>query len=390
MNISLLVINAFLYDTRVQKEAKTLVEAGYQVKVFALHGPGLAEKEIRDGYTVEWIRIRSRGWGTHIIIRMLKYLEFNARAIWRLARSRPHVIHAHDVNALVPAYVAARLARARLIYDAHELWAERRATLLRSDTLRCLIRSIEGRLARSADAVITVNQSIAQYLAREYQLPETPVVLMHSQEYREIERSNILREEFNLPESVRIVIYPGALLPGRGLETLIQTAHLLENCALVIMGKGHIRPQIQQLIEAQDFVGQVILRDPVPPEDVLHYVASADVGVIPTPDTDLSYFYSAGNKLFHYIMAGIPAAVSNQPEKRRIVETYGVGTVFDQTSPEDMARVINGILADSQAYRTMCQNANRAARELLNWGVESTKLLALYQRMQSPTLKESP
>jgi len=390
MNVSMLVINAFLHDTRVEKEAKTLTEAGYRVKVFALHGPGLVEKETRDGYTVERVRVRSRGWGTHIAIRALKYLEFNIRAVWRLVRSRPQVIHAHDVNALVPAYIAAQLARTRLVYDAHELWAERRSTLLRSDKLRRLIRTIESCLARRTDAIITVNHSIAQHLAREYRLPETPIVLMHSQEYREIEHGNILREEFDLPESVRIVIYPGALLPGRGLETLIQVAPLLERCVIVIMGKGHIVPQLRQQIEDQNLGEQVFLRDAVPPDDVLRYVASADMGVIPTPDTDLSYYYGAGNKLFHYIMAGIPAAVSDQPEKRRIVETYGVGAVFDQTSPKDMARVINGILADPQAYQVMRQNARRASREILNWGVESKKLLTLYQQLQPLALEESP
>ena len=119
----------------------------------------------------------------------------------------------------------------------------------------------------------------------------------------------------------------------------------------------------------------------MPPDEVARYVTSADLGVIPTQDVDLSYHYGAGNKLFHYIMAGIPAAVSDQPEKQRIVETYGVGAVFDQSDPQDIARVINSLLNDRERYERMCRNARRAAREELNWGHEARKLLALYERL---------
>lgn len=376
----MLVLNAFVHDTRVQKETRTLIEAGYEVVVFALHSEGLLERQALEGYYVERIRVRSRGWGTHPLIRLLKYLEFNLRAIRRVVRLRPTVVHAHDANALVPGYLAARLARARLIYDAHELWSERHASLLHSDLLCRVINFIEGALARRAAAVITVNPSIAQLLAEMYRLP-TPVVLMHSQEYREVERNDVLRQELKIPADMRIVIYAGRFLPARGLDKLIEAAPHLDRAVVVLMGPDSMNGRVHQLVAEKRLKDRVIIREPVPPDQVLRYVASADLGVIPTQSVDLSYHYSAGNKLFHYMMAGIPAAVSDQPEKRRIVETYGVGAVFDQTNPQDIARVINGLLNDRPGYQDIRRRARQVSRDVFNWKIEERRLLALYDQI---------
>jgi len=378
--VAMLVINAFTHDTRVEKEARTLTNAGYTVTVFALHGGDLPQAEERDGYLVERIHLRSRGWGTYFPVRLLKYLEFVVRAISWVARLRPAVVHAHDVNALVPAYVAARLSRAHLVYDAHELWADRHAALLRAAWIRRLVVLVEKLLARRADAVITVNPPIAELLAERYHI-KPPVVLMNCQEYRPVERNDVLREELHIPPEQRIIIYPGILAPGRGLEHLIRAVPYLDRAVVVLMGKDRLNGRLQSLVAQMGLQERILFRDPVPSDEVPRYVASADLGVMPTQDVDLSYRYGAGNKLFHYIMAGIPAAVSDQPEKRRIVETYGVGAVFDETDPQDIARVINHLLNDEETYWEMSRRAQETARDVLNWEVESRKLLALYERL---------
>jgi glycosyltransferase involved in cell wall biosynthesis len=376
----MLVVNAFVYDTRVQKEAKSLAEAGYDVIVFALHRAGLAQSESCDGYRIERIRLRSRGWGTFLAIRLLKYLEFFLRAIYRMLRQRPAIIHAHDLDALIPVCVAAFLTRARMIYDSHELWIEQYNLLLRAAQARRLLGVIEGILARRVDAVITVSPSIASLLAQRYRIP-TPTVLMHSQEYRPVQRNDVLRQEFNIPPGQRIIIYAGVFAPGRGLENLVEAAVHLDHSVVVLMGPDQMNGQIEQLITARGLQERVFIREPVPPSEVSHYVASADLGVISTQNVDLSFYYGSGNKLFHYFMAGIPAAVSNHPEKRRVVETYDVGVVFDETDPTDIARAINELFNDQQTYQAMCQRARQVSRDTLNWQVESQKLLALYEQL---------
>ena len=380
-HVTMIVINAFTHDTRVQKEAKTLAQQGYSVIVYALHGAGLPVREVRDHYQVERIQVHSRGWGTHLLIRMLKYIEFCVRVIYQTYHQRPDVVHAHDVNALIPGFFAARLARAKLVYDAHELWAERQAPLLRSALLRKGLGDIERFLARRADAVITVNPSIANFLKDSLKLSAMPTVLMHCQEYQEVPRNDILREEFDIPPDHRIIIYPGMFAEGRGLEQLIRAAPYLDRAVVVLMGRDQLNGKLHALVQQHHLEDQVFIRQPVPPYEVPRYVASADIGVMPTQSIDLSYHYGAGNKLFHYMMAGIPSAVSDQPEKRRIVEIYGVGVVFDQTDPQDIAQTINTLLNNPEEYQRISQRAKQVARERFNWRVESQKLTGIYAEL---------
>jgi len=389
MTIAMLVINPFTHDTRVQKEAKALAHAGYDVTVYALHKPGLPTTETRDGYHIVRIAIRPHQWRINALRLLLRYLEFCLCVIHQLRRQQPIIIHAHDVNALIPAFLAARRTHASLIYDAHELWAERRAVLLQSTTLRRLLKAVEGLLARRAAAVITVNPSIAELLQQQYRLSTCPTVLMHCQEFANPTHNDILRQEFDIPPDQRIVIYPGLFTTGRGLEQLIAAAPYLDHAVIVLMGRDALNGQLQAQITTQGLERRVFVRQPVPPEEVLHYVASADIGVMPTQSIDLSYHYGAGNKLFHYMMAGIPAAVSDQPEKRRIVETYQIGAVFDQTDPQDIARVINKLLNDPETYAAISQRARQLARNQFNWQIESQKLLALYQQLIAPLNQEA-
>lgn len=379
--ICMLVTSTFTYDTRVQKETKTLAQdGGYDVTVFALHKGDAPQDETRDDYHVERIHIRSRRWGKSLPVRAIKYLEFCAHAVRRITRIHPAIVHAHDVDALIPGYIAASLSRAELIYDAHELWAERQHNIIRYPWLRRLVVAFEGLLSRRADAIITVNPSLANHLAEQHSIP-MPTVLMHCQEYQPVARNDIIRQEFGIPPDQRIVIYAGLMKPGRGLDMLIRAAPYLDDAVIILMGPERIRGELEDLTGELGVQDLVYFRDPVSPEEVQHYVASSDVGVMPTQNVDLSYYYGAGNKLFHYLAAGIPAAVSDHPEKRRIVETYGVGVVFDETDPQDIARAINELLNDEETYQAMCQRAREATQETLNWRVESRKLLSLYVQL---------
>ena len=204
---------------------------------------------------------------------------------------------------------------------------------------------------------------------------------MHCQAYQEIQRNDVLRDEFNIPTDHRIIIYPGLFAEGRGLEQLIQATPYLDRAVVVLMGRDQLNGKLHALVRQHHLEDRVFIRQPVPPHDVPRYVASADIGVMPTQSIDLSYHYGAGNKLFHYMMAGIPSAVSDQPEKRRIVETYGVGAVFDQTDPQDIAQIINALLNNSEEYQRISQRAKQVARERFNWRVESQKLTERYTEL---------
>src|SRR5204862_4873387 len=91
-------------------------------------------------------------------------------------RCRPSIVHAHDVDGLVIGYFASRLCGARLIYDAHELWADPAHTQGMPQWVGHGLRQLEGFFARRADASITVSDSIADHMAQHQGITRPRVV----------------------------------------------------------------------------------------------------------------------------------------------------------------------------------------------------------------------
>src|SRR5262249_6374565 len=69
--------------------------------------------------------------------RLARMVRTNLRLYTATRRFAPDVVHAHDLDALLAGRLVARRAKARLVYDAHELytdqdpqtsWLERRGT----------------------------------------------------------------------------------------------------------------------------------------------------------------------------------------------------------------------------------------------------------------------
>lgn len=376
MKVCMLVLNKFTHDTRVQKEAHSLSTAELDVTVWAINDGTLPTEE-HNNYTVK--RWQSRLLNGRFRLPGLMYIEQYISTTIALIREKADVYHAHDANALLQSYVAAKINKAYLIYDAHELW-----TGLARDTWALKIKlaiwcKIEKVISPRADGVITINESISSELNQMYGI--NPIIIMNTHPYVEIEKSNILRQELHIDDKTNIIIYPGGFIKNRGLENLILSSSYLKDNVLVLMGPDRLNGKLQNMVQKLGMGKRVKFHAPVPSDQVLEYVASADAGVTLTLANSLNNYYSSGNKIFQFLLAGIPVAASNHPEKKRIVTTYNVGVLFDETNPQNIAETINALFSDKEQYNQMCENAREAARKELNWGIEEKKLLTLYRSL---------
>src|SRR5215207_6095585 len=150
MRICMLLHKSVEHDGRVRREARALSEAGHRVEVVhlppSLPGPTLAEEpfSLTPATLPRWRRLPFK------LHRLAE--AFNMARLAR--RAQPDAVHAHDVAMLVPAYIAARLSRAHLIYDSHELAT---GVPYRSRPWALLVVAIERLLVPRCDLVVTVS-----------------------------------------------------------------------------------------------------------------------------------------------------------------------------------------------------------------------------------------
>ncbi|GCE20953.1 hypothetical protein KDK_47530 [Dictyobacter kobayashii] len=306
------------------------------------------------------------------------------RSTFLLLRTPADIYHAHDVSGLPACYIAACLRRKPLVFESHEMpLFERPLSELNSSRrfLRTILALLLKRIVPRCAGVITVSPPIVEEIRRRYHVSRI-ALLRNLPEYREVPRNNRLREHLQLAASTRIVLYQGNIQPNRELDRLIHAAsHFEPGIVLVIMGKdmkGTVS-QLHSLIEQQGVAGQVKILPPVPYSELLTWTASADLGVtIYSPDYSLNVSMFLPNKLFEYLLVGVPVLSSNIGPIVEVIQKYDVGQIIASLAPEDIAAAINLLLHDKEALQRMRAHALTASRDELCWEKESPRLLQLY------------
>lgn len=266
----------------------------------------------------------------------------------------PDLIQVHDLPALEAGVEIARQMKIPLIYDAHELYPEQRSF---SFVQRRLCTKQENRLIKFCTKVFTVNDSIANEMARRYHISR-PITLLNALDppstFDSNRPYNLLREKLNLPITRKILLFQGGFSRHRNLENLIKAMKILKNpdIDLVMMGFGDYGAILQALAQKLRLLNKRVYFLPaVSQAELLSYTASADLGIIPYPHVDLNSYYCTPNKLFEFIQARLPILANDSPELRRFVQNEGFGMVHAMRSKYEIAEAIDEAFEKKQNQR---------------------------------------
>jgi glycosyltransferase involved in cell wall biosynthesis len=369
----------------VEKEARTLSDAGYEVTVVCKPAAGLPSIEERDGIRI--VRPPRSG----LLIPGWRFLRYGRTFERALVEARPQILHAHDSDTLGPVAAAARRLDVPFVYDAHELWLGlgREGRSWPYFALMYVFFSVlERRLIRRSAAQVTVSPPIARWLERRYHLKHVELLPNYPEADPGSRRD--LRTRITppgLPRKAQIILYLGGLIEERGLEALVQSIPLLRSRAhLVLLGKGALEGPLRRLAAELEVDRRVHVLAPVPSDEVVGWAASADIGVSPLVPSSLNNRYSLGNKLFQYMAAGLPVLASDFPQVRDVVVGNDAGLCIDTTDPHQIASAIDALLADEDRRGRMGRNARRAVEERYNWDVAAQTLLGVYRSLGLETV----
>jgi glycosyltransferase involved in cell wall biosynthesis len=183
------------------------------------------------------------------------------------------------------------------------------------------------------------------------------------------------------------VLYHGGFQRDRGLDQLADAMFEpeLEGAHLVFLGYGPDQPKLERRAADPRAKGRLHVVPAVPSDELLEWVADADVGAMPNQPATLNERYSTPNKLFECLGAGTPVVSSDTPERRAIVveDPFGpLGRVCDPTSTRSLAGAIRALLEAPAAERAELRARCRAAAlDHMNWESEAARLVALYRQL---------
>jgi glycosyltransferase involved in cell wall biosynthesis len=297
---------------------------------------------------------------------VLFYPLFWAWIFSNLLACKPKVVHACDLDTLIPSYVFSELFSTKLVFDSFDRYALAFIPT-KYRMLYKIVNAAEELLACNADALITVSEERLSTFGNHK--PAHVEVVMNCAEDRLGPLSSGSTSNVKSKGDLTLV-YAGAIAYRRGLVHLSKAIQGIKGANLILAGMifdGCIKELLQN--PNVHYVG--LLQH----DEALKLQLSADV--IPILYDPAIPIASVANptKLFEAMMLGKPV-VTNVCEE--LVNQVGCGYVVDY----DPASIRDALLRlNSSSKQEMGYKARMAFEKTFNWECMEKKLLTLYDKM---------
>lgn len=374
-------------DARVIRQANAAAEVG-DITVFYVATYTQRPAALSGHVEIICVPYPKNRWQT---IKKHMYIQREYDFLWKfiaLHGIKYHKVIANDLPTLRSAIMLKKKGLCQsLVYDAHEIYTETikqffpgqaEMSLLKRGIVKILTQLMvsfgtyyEKKALKQVDAMMTVNESLAGFFARKYKIKKPSVVRsIPATPLRKVQPVD-LRKNFQWPGNSIILLYQGALNPGRGIGTSIEAlSHLPDNYKMVIIGDGPLKSSFEEMTEAMRLTDRIKFIGQVPNNQLASYTQGADIGLCLIEPINLSKQFSLPNKIFEYIHAGIPVLGSDLPEIRQIISQYRCG----EASSFDVNELVVQIKkTHKNSYRDGIQEAQKA----LKWENEKQKLLSI-------------
>ncbi|WP_226529258.1 glycosyltransferase [Metabacillus niabensis] len=410
MNVTMLLFKDVLYDARVQREALSLAEEGHLVEILCLKEYEENLPKLHDHLSIKRFSISTKAVKQKLagqsksatnrshsvksilfkvvqqpVVKLIKdlwaYDQFYKQCDQYLTEKKDQVdvIHCHDLNTLSAGVKLSRKYNMYLIYDSHELFNEMAG---RNEVDRKYGYWLEKKLMKEIDHLIVVNPYVEQEFKKMYGdhikatiIQNTPINTLQTKRSMVVKN---LREFYRIENNEIFLIYQGGLSPFRGIELIINSlTYLPDKFKLVIMGTGRLLTNLIALVEELKLTDRVFFHPQVKASEVLHYTKQADIGLVMYENTSKNNYFSTPNKIFEYLLAGIPTVASKHPGKQYVVEVEKTG-ICTEENPVSIAKAIQDVIENYDTYVSNC----KAKQYVYTWEYEKQKLQALYNEIK--------
>lgn len=373
-----------IFDGRVFfKEARSLARAGYEVVLLVPETRqdwlgALGEQQVvpgesfeRDGVRFETYRYPHR-LPSLLGIRRAAALRSLLGALHRI---NPDVCHFHETGLTMDVIpeLRRRLPGTRIVFDFHEFFLHqlrdaadfpaRAADYLRAETA----------VLASADALITVSETLSEYYRAIFTGPVVTVMNCQSTDLHQPPAPGSAGDPF-------WVVHEGWMRFNRGLRLLVAAAARLTDPAIRFLVLGDMPAREREWFEQE--TARLGVRDRfeitgmLPYDQLASRFARGSVGI--------HFVLSANgrtgvsNKFFNYLCFGLPIVTLEHPIVASLVRGADCGFVVPD-DPAAVAVALQTLRRDAGLRERQRAHARRLFLDELNWEQMEQRLFALYR-----------
>lgn len=374
MQIVILRSNPISPDPRVEKEAKSLSKAGFEVNALGWDRTGnLPRSEKSEDFSISRLPIRAK-YGSGL-------MNFPALFRWQLGlmgwllrnKKNYEIIHACDFDTILPAMVMKIFWKKVVIYDIFDFYADH----LRKTPkfIKNLIRQLDFWAINHSDGVILVDDSRRAQISGSkpkicvsvYNSPDDiPFLVTHN---KQPDNNSTLK-----------ITYIGLLQIERGLFELLDVLKNHPNWFLDLAGFGGDENVIISTIKDMknvDWHGRISYHK------ALELSHKSDV-LIATYDPSIpNHRFSSPNKVFEAMMLGKPIIVAKDTNMDLMIGKANCGIIVEYGNKHDLERAFTLLQEDKDLRSILGDNARKAYEETYSWKKMEERLIDLYRQVLS-------
>jgi hypothetical protein len=409
-HICLLTPGNLASNPRLVKEAMALRDAGYSVRLVAADIiPSLAhfDDELIASLRVDCIRIPARypRWAHafragrqraaklvaqhsrgHVGLGLATFAQHQLTgALAKSAASaRADLFIAHNLAALPAAAKAADVHRARLGFDAEDFHSGELEDTDRGGTEYLVRRAIEANLLPKCDYVTAAAPGIADAYAPDCR--GRPEVILNV-----FPISEAPAEPVSLPRSHHLPSlywFSQTIGPGRGLEQIVSAiGRMRTRVRLSLRGNpaGGYLDELRRLAYAsggEDLAARLEILSIAPPWEMVRLAAPHDLGLALELSTPPNRAVCLTNKIFTYLLAGVPVFLSNTAAQGALRPELGeAAMLMELDRPDDIARSFDDYFDSAARQQRARAEAWRLGQEKYNWEIEKQRFLRSIERV---------
>ncbi len=357
-DVCLISFEEIRIDARTLNFARTMANLGKKVVVIALDAKS---KDLRSKYrkenepNIDFELINypkfNKAWQ--------KWLYFYPDTINILRKITADIVFAEDIYSLPTAYKLKKKCKAKFIYDSREIYSEM-GPLAGRKFKQKFIALVEKHYLKYVSDIIVTGKLDEEILKNILGDKFSYHLIMNLPPARPMMKSDKIRNQNNISKNKIILLYQGMLLAGRGIEAVIKALSQSPDLVFVLLGSGMFRDKAIKLAEELGVSDRVIFAGSKDYDQLHEWTCSADIGISLIEPITLSYSLALPNKMFEYIMAGLPVISTDLPAMKDIIDRYHVGVcISPNPNPDDIVEAVNKIQSSRNEYIDNCKNASK-------------------------------
>jgi glycosyltransferase involved in cell wall biosynthesis len=367
-------------DGRVRRYAETLAKRGDHVDVIALRRKGQASYEMINGVNVYRIqeRILNEKGKLSYLYRLVKFLiNSSIFLLKRNLKNKYDIIHIHSVPDFeVFAALLPKLMGSKIILDIHDIVPEfytSKFNVSKSSIVYKLLILIEKASISFSNHVIIANHIWEKTLISRSVNKNKCITIMNYSDSSLFHKKTVSQQSDKF-----IIIYPGSLNWHQGIDIAVKAFARIKDeipdAEFHIYGEGPTESSLKELIAQLSLDKKIIIKPPLPIEEIAEVMANADMGVVPKrADSFGNEAYST--KIMEFMSLGVSVVVADT----KIDKYYFSDSVvkfFHSGNEEDLAKSIIQLFKNQELRNSLIKNAGIYA-EQNNWDVKKYLYLDL-------------